>query len=75
MYKRRSIKEADFITVRDFLVETKQANPNLHNWDIDRWEFCRCVSQGVIVWLLDMRRCFNSIQTLQNHGRPSPGKV
>lgn len=47
MYKRVTMREKDFIKIRDFLVTTRRDNPLLHNWDIDRWEFCRSVSHAM----------------------------
>ena len=36
-----------FLKIRDFLVDTYQANSCHHNWHIDRWNFCRHVSQVI----------------------------
>ncbi len=40
-------QESDFLRVRDFLVESVHANPDSRNWQIDRWNFCRYVSQTI----------------------------
>lgn len=47
MYRRVTMTKDYFIKIRDFLVETRHENPDLHNWDIDRWEFCRSVSHAM----------------------------
>ena len=36
-----------FLPVRDFLSETYQTDPVHPNWQIDRWNFCRYVSQTI----------------------------
>jgi len=36
-----------FLPIRDFLVETYQSDPVHPNWQIDRWNFCRHVSQTI----------------------------
>ena len=34
-----------FLQVRDFLIDTYDPDSTHHNWQIDRWNFCRHVSQ------------------------------
>jgi len=41
----RSYQTEDFIKVRDMLVASFEESGNLGNWLIDRWNFCRMVSQ------------------------------
>ena len=36
-----------FLLIRDFLVETYDPDALHHNWHIDRWNFCRHVSQTI----------------------------
>lgn len=43
-YTRRNIIKNDFINIRDFLQKTYE-DKILHNWLIDRWNFCRYVGQ------------------------------
>jgi predicted N-acetyltransferase YhbS len=39
--------EADFIRVRDFLVQSHKQGSLHKNWQIDRWNFCRYMSQNM----------------------------
>lgn len=43
--KKVDFKTSDFIKVRDFLKEIYNSKHH-HNWRIDRWNFCRFVSQN-----------------------------
>ena len=38
-------EDSDFMRIRDFLIESYGNDNNQHNWMIDRWNFCRYVSQ------------------------------
>lgn len=39
--------EVYFLKIRDFLAETYNPDSLHHNWHIDRWNFCRYVSQTI----------------------------
>ncbi|AHC14925.1 acetyltransferase, putative [Salinispira pacifica] len=43
--KKRIDAPGDFLQIRDFLMKTYAMNPRANNWLIDRWNFCRYVSQ------------------------------
>ena len=44
---RTAYTENDFLRIRDFLVDSYKNNYFQHNWLIDRWNFCRYVSQSM----------------------------
>lgn len=44
VYARRNVSEDDFIRIRDFLQKT-YGKKDLHNWFINRWNFCRYFGQ------------------------------
>lgn len=79
--KKVTYQPSDFLRIRDFLKET-YANNKHHNWGIDRWNFCRFVSQNfhdtfnnwpdtVGIWVDDNER----IQCVVNSEGENRGEV
>lgn len=40
-YTQKKFETHDFLRIRDFLKHSLKSSPNLKNWSIDRWNFCR----------------------------------
>ncbi|MGG4220438.1 GNAT family N-acetyltransferase [Paenibacillus jamilae] len=41
LYHQVKFEVNDFLKIRDFLKQSLKSNPDLKNWFIDRWNFCR----------------------------------
>jgi predicted N-acetyltransferase YhbS len=44
--RKRAYVESDYLRIRDFLVHTYSQDDLCKNWLLDRWNFCRYVSQS-----------------------------